>query len=157
MEKINISQLKKPEDFKRVEIKIKNITQIVPESWEITLIDKNSNKVINIVVDIGQTTSILFGMSKVNKIALSPSIYSVILDLCKYNNMIPESVIIDHIDKTISKSKIELKTNNGLIYFDINTGDAIAFATINQIPIYTIEYLLEEDDIDDDNTIEIEF
>lgn len=157
MEKININQLEKTENYKLAEVQIKNITQIVPETWEITLVDKKTNKVIHVFVDIGQTTSILFGMSKVKKISLSPSIYSFVIDLCKYENIEPLAVIINHIDKTVSKSTIQIRTIDGLVYFDINTGDAIAFASINQIPIYTMQYLLEDEEDDYSNSIEIEF
>lgn len=137
------------EKFSLKEIKIKDILQNSIESWQIKLID-DEDRCIYVFSSIGQITSILFGMSKIKEISNINSIYQVFNSFIKNNNQKIKSIIIDSVDETFSSCKIEIEKNNNFIYFDIETGDGIAIALINDIPIYTLDYLLEEDD-DKDN------
>lgn len=150
---LDFSILKQAEDFKLVELKLKEIDQLSPEVWMLNLQDINGEKSINVVADIGQLTYILFGLSKTVKLSLSPSIYQLIASLCKYNKIKMKSVIIDHVEENMSKSKLEIEDEDRFVYFDISTGDAIALAYINNIPIYVIDSLLDDNT---ENMIEID-
>ena len=133
------------EKFNLKEVKIKDILQNSVESWQVKLID-DDNRCIYVFASIGQITNILFGMSKIKDISNTNSIYQVFDSFIKNNNQKIKSIIIDSIDESFSTSKIEIKKDKNFAYFDIETGDAIALALINEIPIYTLDYLLEEDE-----------
>lgn len=133
------------EKFKLEKIKIKDISQHSVESWDIKLVDEDDRH-IYVSASIGQITNILFGMSKIKDISKVNSIYQVFDLFVKNNNQKIKSVIIDSVDEAFSTSKIEIEKDKNFIYFDIETGDAIALALINDIPIYTLNYLLEEAD-----------
>lgn len=154
MEK-DLFDFKKIEDFKLVNISIRDIKQISVESWRVELYNKENDKSIFVIVNVGQLTSILYGLSKVPSIAFSPCIYQLLNNLSKYNNMEIKSVIIDNVEEMLSKTKVEFcDKNNNLIYFDLDSGDAIALASINNIPIYTIKNLLQN--LEEENEIEID-
>lgn len=138
------------EKFKLKEIKIKDIYQSSIESWIIKLVDED-NRYISVSASIGQITNILFGISKIKDISKINSIYQVFDLFVKENKQKIQSVIIDNVDELFSTAKIEIKINKNLSYFDIETGDAIALALINDIPIYTLNYLLEEEDEEDNS------
>lgn len=147
------SDYKKPEDFKLVNIHIKDIRQISIEAWRIELYNKDKEKSVFIMADIGQVTSVLYGLSKTSSLALSPSVHQLVQSISKYNNMEIKSVIINHVEDMLSHAKVEFEKQNSLVYFDIASGDALAVAAINNVPIYTTENLLqelEEDEIEFD-------
>ena len=149
----DFSILRQVEDFKLIELKLKSVDQLSPETWILNLQDINGEKSINIAADIGQLTYILFGLSKTVKLSLSPSVYQLVAALCKYNKMKMKSVIIDHVEENMSKAKLEIANQEKIIYFDIATGDAIALAYINNIPVYVIANLLDDNT---ENMIEID-
>lgn len=142
-----LENLKKFNDFDLVRVKIKEISLFAPEVWNIQLTDDNGQ--INILADIGQVTHILFGLSKTSSIALSPSSYHLVSDLCKYSGLKISSVIIDSVEEVFSTAKIECKKGKDSLYFSISSGDAIVFALLNRVPIYTLKNLLEEIDGDE--------
>ena len=148
-----MEKLHKVEDFKLVEVAIKDIINVSVDSWEVQLYNKRIGKSLYIIADIGQITSMLYGLSKTVNMALTPPIQKFVNDLCKYNKMELTSVIINHQEETLSYAKVEIKDKDNFVYFDISSGDAIAIATINNIPIYTLPSLLQEDSGDS----EIEF
>jgi len=153
---LEYNKLEKTENFKLVEVTIKDISQVSVEAWAIELHNKDLGKSIHIIADIGQTTSVLFGLSKTSNLSLSPSIYQFTKTLCNYNNSKVKSIIIDYVDGSISKSKLEIENKNGLVYFDVSSGDALALATINEIPIYTMVNLLKENEDGDEIEIDLE-
>lgn len=135
---------KNVENFKLVKVYIKNIEQVNIESWRIELYNEDNEKSVFIMADVGQTTSILYGLSKTPSLALSPSVHQLIKNISEYNNMKIKSIIINHVEDMLSQAKIEFQNKNDLVYFDIASGDALALASINNIPIYTTKNLLQE-------------
>lgn len=131
-------------DLERVEVHIESINQFAVDEWQILLKAKDENIGAKVAVNIGQATNILFGLSNSVQHSVDPSIFEWIVNLCKDAKVKVTDTTAYYVDDTIAKFVVKLQQNNKCYFYNLDSGDALALATILKIPIYVVRKYLDD-------------
>jgi bifunctional DNase/RNase len=143
------------EDFKWVELKIKDINDSSLDEWIVTLQDKeDKEKVVNIMTNFNETTNILLALSGMGKSTIFATPYHLLAQMAQISDMNISGIIIDVVNDSLSGAKIEIKKDDKTYFLNVSGGDAIALSRMCNIPIYTLKTLLKAEE--EDNEIEVD-
>ena len=129
------------ERMKRVTIIDFVIKATTDERCAILLYDKQSEKVLTIVISTGEAEAIVRSIKKIKM--PRPMTFDLVSELIKNTNLIPEGAFVNEVSGGILIATLRIKRGSETKEFDARPSDAIAIALMFDAPIYVSQKVID--------------